>query len=48
MIYNGFGSDATATPDKGIGARSLALEIGQVYGVFALVAGFTAGFAVLL
>ncbi|KAL2001224.1 hypothetical protein VTN02DRAFT_2085 [Thermoascus thermophilus] len=48
VIYDGFGSSATATADKGLGARSLALEIGQVYGVFALVAGFTAGFAFLL
>ncbi|KAL2216031.1 hypothetical protein M432DRAFT_85050 [Thermoascus aurantiacus ATCC 26904] len=48
VIYTGFGTAATGKPGKGSAARALALEIGQVYGLAAVVAGFVAGFAVLL
>ncbi|RWQ93847.1 hypothetical protein C8Q69DRAFT_445763 [Paecilomyces variotii] len=47
VVYTGFGSASTAAAKKG-DASTFALEIGQVYGLFGLVAGFLGGFAYLL
>lgn len=47
VVYDGFGEDS-ATDDDGSGAGRLALEIGQVYGMGIMVAGFIGGFALLL
>lgn len=49
-IYDGFGEDSATDDDDddGSGAGRLALEIGQVYGMGIMVAGFIGGFALLL
>lgn len=48
VVYTGFGAAATAAPGKGMAPGGLMVEIGQVYGVFVLVAGLLGGAAVLL
>ncbi|GAD94151.1 conserved hypothetical protein [Paecilomyces variotii No. 5] len=47
VVYTGFGSASTGSAKKG-DASTFALEIGQVYGLFGLAAGFLGGFALLL
>lgn len=49
VVYTGFGTGtaSTASAKKG-SASTFVLEIGQVYGLFGLVAGFLGGFALLL
>ncbi|OAX79191.1 hypothetical protein ACJ72_06492 [Emergomyces africanus] len=47
VVFTGLGDDDTAPPGKGA-AGHLALQVGQVYGVGVLVAGFLAGFSILL
>ena len=46
-VYDGFGEDSAVDNDDS-GAGRLALEIGQVYGMGIMVAGFIGGFALLL
>lgn len=49
VVYNGFGTaTAASNPKKDMSPKALALDIGQVYGVFVVVGGFLAGFATLL
>jgi hypothetical protein len=48
VVYTGFGSVATSAPGKAMAPRGLVVEIGQVYGLFAVVAGLLGGVAVLL
>ncbi|KAL1967181.1 hypothetical protein VTN77DRAFT_3472 [Rasamsonia byssochlamydoides] len=48
VIYTGFGAAATAAPGKGMAPRNMVVEIGQVYGLFVVIAGLLGGVAVLL
>jgi len=52
VVYTGFGSSATAaTNSSGTGSgvgHAMMLEMGQVYGTFALIGGILGGFFVLL
>ncbi|OJD15527.1 hypothetical protein AJ78_04223 [Emergomyces pasteurianus Ep9510] len=47
VVYTGLGDDSATPAGKGAAGR-LALQVGQVYGVGVVVAGFLAGFSMLL
>jgi hypothetical protein len=52
VVYTGFGagsaSTATSSSKTGMSPRAMAIEIGQVYGLFMVVAGLMGGFALIL
>ncbi|OJD10980.1 hypothetical protein ACJ73_09642 [Blastomyces percursus] len=48
VVYTGLGEDSATTPGNGAAGRSVALQVGQVYAVGVVVAGFLVGFSVLM
>lgn len=48
VVYTGFGASATGDSKKGSSSVTVAIDIGRVYGLFIVMGGVLAGFAVLL
>ncbi|OJJ32012.1 hypothetical protein ASPWEDRAFT_91928, partial [Aspergillus wentii DTO 134E9] len=48
VVYNGFGATSTGSSEKGMASKALAINLGQVYGLFVVMGGFLVGFTTLL
>ncbi|EEQ84736.1 hypothetical protein RJZ56_005731 [Blastomyces dermatitidis] len=48
VVYTGLGEDSATRPGSGAAGLSVALQVGQVYAVGVVVAGFLVGFSVLM